>query len=227
MLPPIIVAIDGPAGSGKSTTARIIAGRLGAIYVDTGAMYRAVTLAALRHGDNLTEQSVLNILDRITIRLEPAETGQRTFLNGEDVSQAIRLPEVTRNVSFVSSIGEVRRRLVAMQRGYAANHSVVMDGRDIGTVVFPDATVKIYMTASIDARAERRAKEIIASGNTAEVSEIAQTLEIRDNLDSNRAESPLRKAHDAIEINTSGMTIEEQATAIMEIVKNTITNSIN
>lgn len=222
MLPPIIVAIDGPAGSGKSTTARVIAGRLGAIYVDTGAMYRAVTLAALRHADNLTEQSVLNILDGIAIRLEPDESGQRTFLNGEDVSQAIRSPEVTRNVSFVSSIGEVRRRLVAMQRGYAANHSVVMDGRDIGTVVFPDADVKIYMTASIEARAERRAKELSANGSPAEVSVIAQTLEVRDNLDSNRAESPLRKAPDAIEINTSGMTIEEQALKILEVVKSKI-----
>ena len=222
MLPPIIVAIDGPAGSGKSTTARIIAGRLGAIYVDTGAMYRAVTLAALRHADNLTEETILNILDGIAIRLEPDESGQRTFLNGEDVSQAIRSPEVTRNVSFVSSIGEVRRRLVAMQRGYAANHSVVMDGRDIGTVVFPDADVKIYMTASIEARAERRAKELSANGSPAEVSVIAQTLEVRDNLDSNRAESPLRKAPDAIEINTSGMTIEEQALKILEVVKSKI-----
>ena len=222
MLPPIIVAIDGPTGSGKSTTARIIAGRLGAIYVDTGAMYRAVTLAALRHADNLTEETILNILDGIAIRLEPDESGQRTFLNGEDVSQAIRSPEVTRNVSFVSSIGEVRRRLVAMQRGYAANHSVVMDGRDIGTVVFPDADVKIYMTASIEARAERRAKELSANGSPAEVSVIAQTLEVRDNLDSNRAESPLRKAPDAIEINTSGMTIEEQALKILEVVKSKI-----
>lgn len=214
----IIIAIDGPAGSGKSTTARIIAGRLGAIYVDTGAMYRAVTLAALRGGVEASESGILSILDGITIRLEPAELGQRTFLNGEDVSEVIRTPVVTQNVSFVSSIGEVRRRLVALQRGLALNHSIVMDGRDIGTVVFPEAHVKIYMTAAIGTRAQRRAMELEAAGTNSNVDEIARNLEERDRYDSNREESPLRKADDAIEINTSGLSIADQVDEILAII---------
>lgn len=214
-----IIAIDGPAGSGKSTTARLVANCLGVTYIDTGAMYRAVTLAALRNGISDKPDKIIALTDQIKIRLEPSENGQRTFLNDEDVSKEIRSAEVTASVSFVSSLPEVRRRLVDMQREYARQKSVVMDGRDIGTVVFPRADLKIYMTASIDDRATRRAAEIEANGQKVDVNEIIRALEYRDRLDQSRKESPLRKAEDAIEINTSGLTIAEQAQKIITLLE--------
>jgi len=214
-----IIAIDGPAGSGKSTTARLVANSISAIYIDTGAMYRVVTLAALRKGICNNPDEIIAVLDKITIRLEPSEDGQRTFLNEEDVSKDIRSAEVTAAVSFVSSLPEVRRRLVAMQREFARQKSVVMDGRDIGTVVFPGADLKIYMTASIGDRAVRRAAEIEASGQKVDVDDIIRALEERDRLDQSRRESPLRKAEDAVEINTSGLSIAEQAQKIITLLE--------
>lgn len=214
-----IIAIDGPAGSGKSTTARLVANRLGAVYIDTGAMYRVVTLAALRDGISDNPDKIIALLNKTIIRLEPSEDGQRTFLNDEDVSKDIRSTEVTAAVSFVSSLPEVRHKLVTMQREFAQQKSVVMDGRDIGTVVFPHADLKIYMTAFIGDRAVRRAAEIEAGGQKVNVDDIIRTLEERDRLDQSRQESPLRKAEDAVEINTSGLSIAEQAQIIIALLE--------
>ncbi len=169
--------------------------------------------------DSEDADEIIAVLDKITIRLEPSEDGQRTFLNEEDVSKDIRSAEVTAAVSFVSSLPEVRRRLVAMQREFARQKSVVMDGRDIGTVVFPGADLKIYMTASIGDRAVRRAAEIEASGQKVDVDDIIRALEERDRLDQSRRESPLRKAEDAVEINTSGLSIAEQAQKIITLLE--------
>ncbi len=213
-----IIAIDGLAGSGKSTTARLLARRLGITYIDSGAMYRAVTLAALHAKAANNSLLINNLLETLEIRLEHSDEGQRTYLNNNDVSHEIRSSEVTAYVSFVSSLPEVRKRLVAMQRAFANSESVVMDGRDIGTIVFPNADVKIYMTASIEARAQRRAAEITVNGNQSDPSEIAHTLEERDQFDQNRSESPLRKADDAIEIDTSELSINDQVEKILTIL---------
>lgn len=220
----IVIAIDGPAGSGKSSSAKIVAERLGYIYIDTGAMYRAVTLEALRRGIAENEEEICKILDEIKIELRTSPQGQRTILNGVDVSDDIRLPEVTRLVSPVSAIGCVREKLVAEQRRIGGSGGVVMDGRDIGTVVFPNAELKIYLVASIAARAERRAKELREKGIPVEIEEIKKQIIERDNYDSSRAISPLRKAEDAILIDTSDMTLEQQSELIIELA-NKIINS--
>ncbi len=218
----IVIAIDGPAGSGKSSSAKIVAERLGYIYIDTGAMYRAVTLEALRRGIAENEAEICKILDEINIELRTSPQGQRTILNGEDVSDDIRLPGVTRLVSPVSAIGCVREKLVAEQRRIGERGGIVMDGRDIGTVVFPNAELKIYLVASIEARTERRAKELRAKGIRVEIEEIKKQIIERDNYDSSRAISPLRKAEDAILIDTSEMTLEQQSELIIELANKII-----
>lgn len=218
----IIIAIDGPAGSGKSSSAKIVAERLGYIYIDTGAMYRAVTLEVLRRGIADCEDEICKILDELKIELIPSPEGQRTILNGEDVSDAIRMPEVTKLVSPVSAMQCVREKLVAEQRQIGQNGGVVMDGRDIGTVVFPNAELKIYLVASIDARAERRAKELRAKNIEVNIEELKKQIIDRDNYDSSRPISPLRKADDAIEIDTSNMTLQEQSELIIELAKKII-----
>ncbi|MEN3026156.1 MAG: (d)CMP kinase [Chlorobiota bacterium] len=220
----LIIAIDGPAGAGKSTTARRVAELLGYFYVDTGAMYRAVTLAALRSGIPLTEESLQSLLPRVQIELRPSEQGQRTLLNGEDVTEQLRLPEITRWVSLVSSFPSVRRFLVELQRRLGEGGGVVMDGRDIGTVVFPNADVKVYLTASLDVRARRRLRELQAQGIAATESEVAEELARRDMLDSQRQDSPLMQAADAVVIDTSGLTIEEQTERVLELVRQRLCN---
>jgi cytidylate kinase len=218
----IIIAIDGPAGSGKSSSAKIVAERLGYIYIDTGAMYRAITLEALRRGIADNEDEIYKILDELKIELHPSPNGQRTILNGEDVSDAIRLPEVTRWVSPVSAMKCVREKLVAEQRQIGQNGGVVMDGRDIGTVVFPNAELKIYLVASIEARSERRAKELREKNIEVDLEELKKQIVDRDIYDSTRPISPLRKADDAIEIDTSNMTLQEQSELIIELAKKII-----
>lgn len=213
----IIIALDGPAGSGKTTTAKIVADKLGYLYIDTGAMYRAVTLAWLRQKQEYSDAGVIAMLDSLQIELRQSEVGQRTILNGEDVSEDIRLPEVTKLVSPVSAIAEVRDKLVAMQREIGNAGGVVMDGRDIGTAVFPNAELKVFLVASIETRANRRTKELLAKGMEVNEELIKKEIADRDHYDSNREHSPLRKAEDAIEIDTSAMTLQEQADTIIAL----------
>ena len=217
----LIIAIDGPAASGKSTTAKLVASRLGYTYIDTGAMYRAVTLVALRTGVDPADQAAIEKLaSQISIRFHCIDDGSlKTFIEAEDVSAAIREPEVTGAVSLVSSWSGVREAMVRLQREMSMEGGVVMDGRDIGTVVFPDADVKVFMVADINARAERRKSDLVGLGTEQSVEVVAHDLERRDKLDSNRDVSPLRKAEDAVEIDTSGLSIEEQVEKVLEMVR--------
>jgi len=218
----IIIAIDGPAGSGKSTTAKIVAEKLGYIYIDTGAMYRAVTLACIERNTEITDIEVNKIVDDIKIELKQSALGQRTYLDGKDVSDEIRRPDVTKLVSPVSAMAYVREKMVQQQREMGHKGGVVMDGRDIGTVVFPQAELKIFLIASISARANRRLKELQQKGFDNSVEEIMAQIDARDNYDSSREISPLRKADDAIEIDTSDITINEQTSKILDLVNDLI-----
>ncbi len=222
----IIIAIDGPSGSGKSTTAREVAKRLGYIYIDTGAMYRATALAFQREHLNFEDDDFRKLMDSITISLENTVKGQRTYLNDEDVSDLIRTPEITKFVSPVSANGIVRDKLVDIQRKLGEKGAVVMDGRDIGTVVFPNAHLKIYMIASAETRAHRRTLEMKLSGMQADEKEIKKLLLERDEYDSNREISPLRRADGAIEIDTSSITIAEQTDLIYNFALHCI-NEVN
>jgi CMP/dCMP kinase len=218
----IIIAIDGPAGSGKSTTAKIVAEKLGYIYIDTGAMYRAVTLACIERNTEITDNEVNKVVDDIKIELKQSNIGQRTYLNGRDVSDDIRRPDVTKLVSPVSAMAYVREKMVEQQREMGHKGGVVMDGRDIGTVVFPQAELKIFLIASIEARANRRLKELQHKGFDNSVEEIMSQIVARDNYDSSREISPLRKADDAIEIDTSNITIKQQTAKILYLVNDLI-----
>lgn len=214
----MIIAIDGPAGSGKSTTARLVAKHLGYIYVDTGAMYRAVTLSWLQKGKPEIA-SFLNDLPKVTLGIDPLTHEQLTFLNGVDVSHEIRSREVTEHVSFISSLREVREKMVEMQRNIGNAQSVVMDGRDIGTAVFPNAHLKIFMIADIRERAERRLQEMkLREIHPLPVlDDLIQTMKQRDEYDSSREIDPLRQADDAILLDTSHLTIEDQAQKIIQL----------
>lgn len=213
----IIIAIDGPAGSGKSTTARRVAQELGYLYIDTGAMYRAVTLAVLRENKDISEASLSEILRNYSVLLRVTEVGQRTYLNNEDVTMQIRSPEVTARVSAVSALGNVREAMVRQQQELGKDGGVVMDGRDIGTVVFPQAELKIYLVASPGERAQRRVLELEAQGVDVSAREVEQQIIERDRMDSEREISPLRKAADAIEIDTSHLSIEDQTSKVVEL----------
>ncbi len=208
---PYSIAIDGPAGAGKSTLARSLAKELGYIYVDTGAMYRAMGLYCVENGiPLLNEERVNENSSRADIQIGYGEDGaQKVYLNGRDVSSQIRTEEIGEAASAVSKYPGVRERLVALQRKIAEENSVVMDGRDIGTKVLPDAKLKIYLTASPRARAERRMKDYLARGERKELSEIEELIRRRDEQDMNREHSPLRKAEDAVELDTTTLGIEE------------------
>ena len=221
----MIIAIDGPAGSGKSTTARLVAKHLGYIYVDTGAMYRAVTLSWLQKGKPEIDV-FLNDLPIITLGIDPKTNEQQTFLDGTDVSQDIRGREVTEHVSFISSLKKVREKMVDMQRNIGNAQSVVMDGRDIGTAVFPNANLKIFMIADIRERAERRLQEMKLGGMQPlpHLEDLILTMKQRDAFDSSREIDPLKQADDAILLDTSHLTIEDQAHKIIELA-NTIHNT--
>ena len=217
----IIIAVDGFSSCGKSTFAKAIAARLGYIFIDTGAMYRAVTLYALRHGairsGIVDEQAVVGLLDRIdiTFRVNPERGASDIYVNGDLVEGQIRTIEVSNCVSAVSAIPEVRRKLVAMQQEMGRRRGVVMDGRDIGTVVFPDAELKIFMTADPAVRARRRYDELTAKGERVTLEEIERNVRERDAADMSRAVSPLRRADDAVELDNSHMTVDEQMEWLM------------
>ncbi len=217
----IIIAVDGFSSCGKSTFAKAIAARLGYIFIDTGAMYRAVTLYALRHGairsGIVDEQAVVELLDRIdiTFRFNPERGASDIYVNGNLVEGQIRTIEVSNCVSAVSAIPEVRRKLVAMQQEMGRRRGVVMDGRDIGTVVFPDAELKIFMTADPAVRARRRYDELTAKGERVTLEEIERNVRERDAADMSRPVSPLRRADDAVELDNSHMTVDEQMEWLM------------
>jgi CMP/dCMP kinase len=215
----IIIAIDGPAGSGKSTTARLAAKNLGLIYIDTGAMYRAVALKVIKSGCKIDDvEKITKIVKSIKINFERVEEEQRIFLNGDDVSEEIRTPEVTNASSPVSAIPAVREVMVELQRKLGKNGGVVMEGRDIGTVVFPEADFKFFLIASLGERAKRRFAEMQKKGMNVNLYDLEKEILARDVRDTSRDTSPLVKAKDAFEIDTTGLSIDEQVGKILSIV---------
>ncbi len=207
-----VVAIDGPAASGKSTTARLVAQRLGFMHLDTGAMYRAVTLACLEERLPPEESpEMAGLLNSLSVQFTSEQGGpQHTLLNGRDVTEALRRPEVTRKVSAYSALAPVRERMVRLQREIGSEHDVVCEGRDIGTRVFPEARYKFFLVADLEVRAGRRLKELQAGGHTPSLSQIGEELRDRDREDSTRALSPLQKAEDAVTVDTTNLTIPAQ-----------------
>ncbi|MCK9328547.1 MAG: (d)CMP kinase [Candidatus Pacebacteria bacterium] len=219
----MIIAIDGPAASGKSTTAKLIAEKLNFIYIDTGAMYRAVALYALKNNlDISNHKNLIKIINSITIRFERINNENHIFLNNIDVTSEIRLPEITKLSSNIATKKIIRDKMVEIQRLLAINQKIIMDGRDIGTVVFPNANYKFFLTASIETRALRRLNEQLTKGIVSNLEDIKNDLIWRDKNDSEREFSPLIKAEDAIEVDTSNMTIEEQVKYILKVLQGDI-----
>jgi len=214
----LIIAIDGPAGSGKSTTAKLLANKLKYLYLDTGAMYRAITFLALKQNILNDEKEIIKLLERTDIELTYSEGNSRVFADKTELSEEIRSLEVNSNVSDVSKIKQVRQNLVEKQREIGAFGGIVMEGRDIGTVVFPDADVKFFLTATIDERTKRRTLEMIEKGKHIAEDVVKESLLNRDKIDSTREESPLLKAEDAIPVDTSFLTIDEQVNFIYDEV---------
>jgi len=215
-----VIAIDGPAASGKSTTAKAVATALGYVYIDTGAMYRAVALHFLQH--NLSQQDcpeARHAVDMLDIQLDFSADGVQVFLNGDDVSEQIRQPEVSQAASNVSQFGFVRSKLVALQQAMGEQGGVVMDGRDIGTVVFPHADFKFFMLASLEERAKRRFLELQKRGVQVLYEDVLAEISRRDQQDSSRALAPLQKAEDAIEIDTTKLNIAEQVERILHYIQ--------
>jgi len=222
----IKIAIDGPAASGKSTTAKIIAQKLNYLYIDTGAMYRALTLAIIKAKIDISnEEGIKRLALKSKIELKQSDSELHTFLNGKNVSHEIRLPEIDQIISKISAYPEIRKIMVEKQRRLAQRGGIVMDGRDIGTVVLPDAEVKIYMEAKLSERAKRRYDELKNKSVKSELSEIEKEIANRDQIDSNRTASPLKPSEDAIIIDTSNLTIEEQTNKCLDLVYNYINNS--
>ena len=216
----MIVAIDGPAASGKSTTAKMVAKKLKMTYLDTGAMYRAVTLALLRSNTNLDDyDSICQVVSELELDIYDQGTKTVVRLDGEDVSKAIRSMQVTENVSAVSGVKYVREAMVEIQRNIGKKTNCVVEGRDIGTVVFPDAEFKIFMVADDKMRAERRFKELHLMGENRSLQEVMTNLKKRDQKDSTRSHSPLLKADEAIEIDTSMLSIDQQVEKIINLMR--------
>ncbi|MCK4234178.1 (d)CMP kinase [candidate division WOR-3 bacterium] len=215
----ITVSIDGPAGSGKSTTARLVAEQLGFLYIDTGAMYRAATLLVLSLGVlPQDEKAVVEVVSESNIKLVHSEEKLKVLLNTKDVTKDIRLPKVTQFVSLISSYSGVREHLVALQREIAKNNNVVCEGRDIGTIVFSNADVKVYIDCSLEERAKRRLLDLKRTNVRTTLEEVKQDLELRDKLDSERKNSPLRIPNGAEIIDTTNLTIEEQVKRVLDLV---------
>lgn len=220
----MVIAIDGPAASGKSTTAKLVAAELGYLHVDTGAMYRAVTLKLLRKGIVASEMDKVADTVRSThIELKQKDGSLKIYLDGEDVTEQIRGNEVTRRVSSISSLSAVRETMVREQRRLGERGGIVLEGRDIGTVVFPDADLKIFMVASIEARARRRKEELHEKGVAVSLDQLIQEIRDRDMLDSTRAQSPLKKANDAIQLDTSELSITDQVEFVVQEARKLLT----
>jgi CMP/dCMP kinase len=219
----VVVAIDGPGGAGKSTLAKRIAARLGFLYIDTGAMYRAVALWAVRRGMDLGDLLAMEQL-AIAAQIELRSNPLSVTLNGEDVTEAIRAPDISQAASKVSAIGGVRRALVDKQREMAESGSVVMEGRDIGTVVFPDADVKIYLDAEADIRAARRLEDLEQKAAQASKDDVLRELNERDTRDRTRVESPLMQAPDAVYLDSSRKSIEEVEEQLLKLVRERVSN---
>ena len=216
----IDIAIDGPAGAGKSTIAKAVAKRMGFVYVDTGALYRAVGLYMLDRGISIDDaEEVVKALPEITVDIEYMDEAQQVILCGKNVTSRLRTQEVGEAASVTSQYPEVREKLMELQRSLAERYDVVMDGRDIGTVVLPDADLKIYLTADSRIRAKRRYDELIGKGEKAEFSEILKEVEERDRRDMNRETAPLKKADDAVEVDSSCMTVSEVEDRIRELIR--------
>ena len=216
----LIVAIDGPAGSGKSTTAKLVAKRLGFMHIDTGAMYRAVALKMLRSGIEITDTSAIDeMLQDTEVSEREVDSQTRVLLDGEDVTEEIRTPEISIWVGPVSEHPLVREHLVRWQRELGKQGGVVLEGRDIGTVVFPDADLKVYMVADLKTRAKRRRKEMLTRGIDQTASDVEAALAARDLRDSSREHSPLRKASDAVELDTSDLTVGDQVDRVVEMAR--------
>ena len=214
---PFSIAIDGPAGAGKSTVAKAVAAELNAMYLDTGAMYRAFGLYMLRRGAIKDKRAILAAVDDVDITVEFIDGAQHIFLGGEDVTEAIREPEVSMAASEISTVPEVRERMVALQRKIAEGHDVIMDGRDIGTKVLPNATLKIYLTASVEERARRRCLELEQKGMPEPYDKVLREMKERDYQDTHRAASPLRPADDAVTVDTTNNTLEESVAEIRRL----------
>lgn len=218
----INVAIDGPAGAGKSTVAKAAAKELGYIYVDTGALYRTVALSAFRNGVQNDKEALIKMLDEIKVELKYIDGVQAVYLNGEDVSSLIRTPEISMAASTTSAIPEVRAFLLDLQRNIAKENNVIMDGRDIATVVLPNANVKIFLSASAECRAERRYKELIEKGENVEYEDVLADVNQRDYQDSHREIAPLKPSEESIILDTSECTLEESIALIVNTVKENI-----
>ena len=211
-----VIAVDGPAGAGKSTVSKIVAAKLGFTYIDTGAMYRAVGLKLLQSGKPLTEKILIEIVDEIEIKLDESA---KVFLDGVDVTKEIRTPEVSKLASDVSKYGFVRKKLTELQREMATAGSVIMDGRDIGTQVLPNADIKIFLTASLHERARRRFEELKAKSQVVTFDAVENEIAARDKQDSEREIAPLAKADDAILIDSTNMTVDNVVEKILELAK--------
>ncbi len=219
----VSVAIDGPSGAGKSSLAKRLAAELGFIYVDTGAMYRSIGLYGMRKGIDLNDtQQVGACLGEIAIRLAFEDGNQHIYLNDEDVSQEIRKEDAGMAASAVASQPQVRQFLLDLQRDMAQKYDILMDGRDIGTVILPNATLKIFLTASVQARAERRYKELVEKGDKVTFEQVKTDIEQRDWQDIHRETAPLRKAPDAIEVDTSDMTLQQSFDALLSLIQTRI-----
>lgn len=219
------IAIDGPSGAGKSTAAKGLARELGFVYIDTGAMYRAVAYFLMNNEIDLDEKAeIIEALENIVLDIKYIDKNQHIFLNGNDVTAEIRSRAVSENASRVSAVREVRQKLVSIQRKMAEGLNVVMDGRDIGTVVLPNADIKIYLTASVKKRAERRLLELLEKGTSATLEDIKADIEKRDKRDMTREESPLKQAEDAIVIDCGNMSAKEVIEEMLNLVKQAYSN---
>ena len=219
----IAIAIDGPAGAGKSSISKVVANELGYLYIDTGAMYRGVTWAVLdSHVDVKNQKEVEALLPSLDLTLEPTASACKVYVKGQDVTDLIRQQQINENVSTIASYKGVREYLVERQQAMAAIGGVILDGRDIGSVVLPDAELKIYLTASVDARAKRRWLEVQGTSNEQPLEDIKKNVESRDEMDKNRDESPLVCVEDAIVVDSSNMTFEETVEHILHLVQERI-----